>query len=707
LKLIRSPYLRSLYDDSNGPNRAIFYHTLFGNPRIFNEEAIRFINFFAEELDVTQLRKKVVGDFKELLNDLIDIHYLVPMNANERRILIDRKEKHLEQFRNQKTIDRIGLSVSNVCNFGCRHCIFFSRNKIYDSLRFMKWEIAKKCIDTYVSLIRQNGKKSGQIIFGNAEPLLNWHIIEKTLIYCENISDISFDFSMNTNLSLLNKKTAEKLKNYQVRIATSIDGLQDANDLIRITKNGKATFVTINKKMDLLQKIQYPIEGISITITDKNFNSIDTSIIDYALNRGVSRVACDFDLVNLQKIPVDDRVGKILALKAYANRRGLILGGTWARPFEKLMTSSLLHEKYAFCVAAEGRMIVFNPDQSIKICGYSGTRIGHLDQFSKIFHEGSDFYQLIENRIPGNNVLCDGCTIEGFCGGQCYPTMESVQSCVSLLKDMCLFYKKVTDALIQANLSDGENIPFSDLNYDLGASVVNADSKFNFLCCTDQKCSKKCCSNLNILLPPYDVLRIRKRLGLSFSEFLYAYGKVKILDGIGLPVITLRMIEDNELSCPFFNSSGCSIHSDRPSICRYYPLIPKQQLEVINSEQDFLLTKWHNCRGFGKAKEWTVREWRNKNEISLYDSFNNKWREIIKRFESKISAKKITNPSKEKFKKLFFLASYDLDKFRAYAYNQIMPKAKDTNESFLHMIKDDLQLIQFSFEWLIGILKRR
>ena len=56
------------------------------------------------------------------------------------------------------------------------------------------------------------------------------------------------------------------------------------------------------------------------------------------------------------------------------------------------------------------------------------------------------------------------------------------------------------------------------------------DSKFKFRCHKDIKCFTKCCSNIDILLTPYDVLRLKKRLKLSSAEFLSNYTYVKIDD---------------------------------------------------------------------------------------------------------------------------------------------------------------------------------
>jgi hypothetical protein len=41
------------------------------------------------------------------------------------------------------------------------------------------------------------------------------------------------------------------------------------------------------------------------------------------------------------------------------------------------------------------------------------------------------------------------------------------------------------------------------------------------------RCFTACCSNVNIALPPYDLLRLRKRLGLAADEFLRQHEEIQ------------------------------------------------------------------------------------------------------------------------------------------------------------------------------------
>ncbi|OGM96791.1 hypothetical protein A2532_02690 [Candidatus Wolfebacteria bacterium RIFOXYD2_FULL_48_11] len=316
----------------------------------------------------------------------------------------------------------------------------------------MSWETAKKCIDQYAGLMKKYGNRHGKMHFGNAEPLINWPVIEKVLRYCEGMSDLTFEFAINTNLTLMTREIAEVLKKYHVRIATSLDGTAQANDAIRISKGGAGTFNRIVEKFDLLADIGYPLDGFSITVTGGNFELIDTDVIDLAAQRGMTSIAFDYDLVGLVDIPVTKRVAKLMHLKKYANNKGIDFFGTWDSAFRNLTSRSLLTENHAFCAAVEGKTLEFNVDGSIKVCGHTTTQIGHIDTFERTFEVVGGLLGLVKSRFPGTDDYCSGCAIEGSCGGQCHVTREIVarsdgERRQRLFADLCDFYRAVTEAL--------------------------------------------------------------------------------------------------------------------------------------------------------------------------------------------------------------------------------------------------------------------
>lgn len=449
---------------------AMAYHTLYGNPRILNNEALQFLDLFTHPATAKEISEICDEDPVSTIQEFAEIFFLVETGFDEKEFLFKQRAQHLQQVHEKKTIDRMGLAISDFCNFSCAHCIHFqpSNNGGLASPAYkkpikqlnMSWVTAKTCINHYIALMRKQGRYHCRIHFGNAEPLTNWQVIEKVLQYCADQNDLIFDFAINTNLSLLTREIAEVLKKYKVRIATSLDGTSEANDAIRITKGGKGTFSQILKKFDMLAEIDYPLDGFSITVTDGNFNLINTGVIELAYQRKMKAIAFDYDLVNLVGIPLINRVEKLMCLKKYANERGIDFFGTWDSAFRNLTSESLIKGNHAFCAAVEGKALEFNVDGSIKVCSHTTTRIGHVDNFNQVFQKSGDLLKLIQERFPGSDSRCSGCVIEGSCGGQCHVTREVASNLnhegrESFFADMCDFYRMITEKLALEYIRSG------------------------------------------------------------------------------------------------------------------------------------------------------------------------------------------------------------------------------------------------------------
>ena len=86
---------------------------------------------------------------------------------------------------------------------------------------------------------------------------------------------------------------------------------------------------------------------------------------------------------------------------------------------------------------------------------------------------------------------------------------------------------------------------------------LRRDSPFSFRC---NACSR-CCRDKTIQVNPYELARLSRGLGLPVAEVVVRY-----TDG----GVHLRRREDGR--CVFLGAAGCSVHADRPLVCRLYPL---------------------------------------------------------------------------------------------------------------------------------------
>ncbi len=230
-------------------------------------------------------------------------------------------------------------------------------------------------------------------------------------------------------------------------------------------------------------------------------------------------------------------------------------------------------------------------------------------------------------------------------------------------------------------------------------------SRFTFKCYKGIGCFTACCHSINIILPPYDIIRIKNRLGISSAEFLQKYTALEFLGHTQLPVIVLKMLAEKGGPCPFVTPEGCTIYSDRPSTCRYYPVgmatFKKQEKMAGDGEDFYFMVRETHCLGFNEPTEWTIEEWRKDQGVDIYDEMNKGWMEIILR-------KKSYGPTAElspKALRMFFMVYSDIDSFRRFVFDSTFLEKYEVGQETIDAIRDDeLALMKFGFDWLKSAL---
>jgi Fe-S-cluster containining protein len=226
------------------------------------------------------------------------------------------------------------------------------------------------------------------------------------------------------------------------------------------------------------------------------------------------------------------------------------------------------------------------------------------------------------------------------------------------------------------------------------------DTKFTFRCHKGIKCFTHCCSNIEILLTPYDVVRLKKRLGMTSGEFLEKHSYVKTDEKSSHPHAILKMNDDKERRCPFVTDEGCTVYTDRPANCRYYPVgqgtLKKEGKDGPVEEEFYFFIKEPHCYGFHEKQQWTIASWRKDQAVDLYDSVNRGWKAL------QLRKNLIGQPELDPQKQVqFYMASYDLDKFREFIFNSNFLNIFDIDNDTVEKIRtDDVELIQFGVKYI-------
>ena len=237
---------------------------------------------------------------------------------------------------------------------------------------------------------------------------------------------------------------------------------------------------------------------------------------------------------------------------------------------------------------------------------------------------------------------------------------------------------------------------------------LGPDSKFQFKCHKGVKCFNQCCRDINIILTPYDIIKLKTRLGVSSEEFLALYTEPQILEKTDLPVVMLKLLDEegsdpDRKACPFVREDGCLVYEDRPTTCRYYPLGVASLSHKEDSGEDefYFFVHEPHCLGFEEEKTWTVSQWRRDQGVDKHDQINAEWTDLLVRKRSFPPSMQLT----EQTKKMFFLVSYNIDKFREFVFESSFLSRYSVDVATLEKIKaDEIDLLKFGLKWLKWLL---
>lgn len=212
--------------------------------------------------------------------------------------------------------------------------------------------------------------------------------------------------------------------------------------------------------------------------------------------------------------------------------------------------------------------------------------------------------------------------------------------------------KDLNDALVE-NQADATEAFLKSL------PELKPGETFRFACHPEVPCFNACCSDLTLMLTPYDALRLRRALGVSPSDFINHFAVRFVAPDTGFPMLHLKMREERQKRCPFVSPEGCKVYGDRPGACRTYPLGRATKLDDDGGViEQFFVVKEPHCRGFEENRDWSAAGWLTDQDLAVYNRFNDRYMFLMALTRGKgvgLSPKQI---------QMVWLAQYQLDEFR-------------------------------------------
>ena len=232
---------------------------------------------------------------------------------------------------------------------------------------------------------------------------------------------------------------------------------------------------------------------------------------------------------------------------------------------------------------------------------------------------------------------------------------------------------------------------------------LGLESEFQFSCHKGIACFNACCKNIDITLTPYDIIRLKNRLGLDSREFVARYTMPFAMDYHNMP--GLKMVtKPGTTECIHLSEEGCGVYDDRPAACRYYALgsMGVRKKESSSVDDIYFMVKEEHCLGHFESRKQTVAQYRHEQGIEKYDEMNREWRDIV--LKKRSSGPTIGAPSRRSLQ-LFDMCSYDMDSFAEFiqskGFRSIFSIA---DEETRELMDDEEKRLLFAMQFLKQVL---
>ena len=412
----------------------------------------------------------------ELIDMLIDHRIVTTLDDNKKEIdktiISDNK-----CVRDNKSAMSLYLLLTQSCNLGCIYCLNGKNTYKTEKYLKMKEEVAFRSIDRCMDSLNPGGKL--EVVFFGGEPLLNWMLVKKVIIYCEeNIKDRfrgkHVHYHLTSNLTVLPKDLIAVAKMHNITFLCDIDGPEDVHDMCRPYKNGSSSYASTLKNINKLTKAGLKV-SLRSTITAVNQDCMPEIAKHH---KEIGGTGCAFVPVN----PVNSDED-ILPEELMPSTARVVTG------LAKVFKSKVWETKdlFPFNVYASH---LRNGSRTVMGCGapYGNTPVVDVngDVYPCIYLVGIKRFfmgNIMDDGYPDNNILdwmmdslhvdnmveCRECEWRYICGGGCpvgkltvfdnpLASSKAVKYCQSI---RCDYTKKVIELLLwdlagEADVSIGE-----------------------------------------------------------------------------------------------------------------------------------------------------------------------------------------------------------------------------------------------------------
>ena len=353
-------------------------------------------------------------------------------------------ENKPQQKENNITV--VYFLLTSLCNFKCKYCFVESRiEKNEDS--FMSKEIAEKGIQLLKRNI--NEKYETTVIFYGGEPFLNFDVMEYIIKRTKELK-MNVKYNVVSNGSIINNEIINLIKDYNIDLGISIDGLENTNDEMRIDNNNEGTFKKTISTISLLSQNGVNF-GISCTISKHNMEKLDEVINlleEYNIKGFGYNLPAENDNIVTSENEMQLIVKNLLKVEDIIFEKRIYED----RVINRRLKSFVEKTRWIKDCGGYGHQIAITPKGQVGICHglwpdeinkknntYYDIDVNYRDKITEHF-TWKEWY----NRTPFNMPQCWNCEAISLCGGGCAqkPFLRT-GSIWNVDVDVCILMKEV------------------------------------------------------------------------------------------------------------------------------------------------------------------------------------------------------------------------------------------------------------------------
>lgn len=311
------------------------------------------------------------------------------------------------------------LLLTNRCNFSCTYC---QMKKMTNGKK--PTTINKESIDKILDKIKLETYDYITVHFSGGEPLLALDLIEHMCNKMRSLNIKNVRYAISTNGSLLNEKSIQVLKKYNVQTIVSIDGVTDIENKHRISQGKQTTTSKIFNGLNAALENDLPV-GISMVYNGEPIENIIKSISYLKEKFDIKSVGFNYlHYAGFEKIEHDK---SIAYMQKYAEALFEVynycrLNNIFEEQSNRIIEPIIMQKFRTGHCSSQSSQVTIMPNGQISPCKTFASANKDCCSLESWLSNNETSLQLFKwwhNRKTDSINGCSTCKLRGVCGGGC------------------------------------------------------------------------------------------------------------------------------------------------------------------------------------------------------------------------------------------------------------------------------------------------